>query len=787
MSLKKFSIIFLIIFILSINTVSADDSFSDLQVLVDSTDNVDLSTDFSFQDNDSQGGVEVSNKDIKINGNNHVIDGKNSSKILTFNKCNVHIENLTFTNGYDWDGEFGGALSFFNSNVTLKNCIFTNNCGGDGGAILSWQDSLEILDCTFTSNDGGAISIFNSNGVIDNSMFLNNSGYAVAFDYTYEHDFIISNSVLNDNTAEENLEISSSSENGVYYAYLTTYNNLADHQISLYVDQDSHLPDRFSNLTFINVSYNEFKNRSYKVKPEDTNNNLANKTIRYEVLRDDECIVNSTAITDDVKATIDLQNLSAGSYQLNVYYNNLEDSADINIKTEVYFTMSVADITVGEDLIVLFNISSDVNPHDEYYGDSAGLFTILRYDDEAGEYVWAYDDYFYTKNNNITVSFLSYGSYIIFLDFRGDDHYDSKEINQTFNVYPADYNMTGKKSVIKINDFDKSYREDKRLYINLTDADDNPLANKTISIEINGITYKRTTNATGSTSIAINFDVEGDYYVVVSFEGDDEYLPTTELASISLPITIYCDVYMSKYCRDSRQFLATFLDSDGNYLSEGKATFNINGVMYVRNIDWNGIARLNINLDQGNYTITATNPLTGSMRSCLIEVLPTIVDNHDLVKYYRNASQFTVTLDGVYPYEGETVTFNINGVMYERKTNDDGVAKLNINLQPGEYVITSMYNGCAVSNKITVLPVLTAEDMNMTYLDGSTFNATLVDGTGKPLSNVKITFNINGVFYDRTTDANGTARLNVRLIPGEYIITSTYGTAVTANKITISG
>ena len=169
----------------------------------------------------------------------------------------------------------------------------------------------------------------------------------------------------------------------------------------------------------------------------------------------------------------------------------------------------------------------------------------------------------------------------------------------------------------------------------------------------------------------------------------------------------------------------------------------------------------------------------------MIYVMSTITDNYDLVKYYRNDSQFTVTLDGVYPYEGETVTFNINGVMYERKTNDEGVAKLNINLQPGKYVITSMYKGCAVSNNITVLPVLTAEDMQMTYLDGSTFNATLVDGTGKPLSNVKVTFNINGVFYERTTDGNGTARLNVRLIPGEYIITSTYGTAVTANKITI--
>ena len=43
-------------------------------------------------------------------------------------------------------------------------------------------------------------------------------------------------------------------------------------------------------------------------------------------------------------------------------------------------------------------------------------------------------------------------------------------------------------------------------------------------------------------------------------------------------------------------------------------------------------------------------------------------------------------------------------------------------------------------------------------------------------------------FYDRTTDTNDIARLNINLMAGEYIITSMYsnGTA-TSNKVTISG
>ena len=75
--------------------------------------------------------------------------------------------------------------------------------------------------------------------------------------------------------------------------------------------------------------------------------------------------------------------------------------------------------------------------------------------------------------------------------------------------------------------------------------------------------------------------------------------------------------------------------------------------------------------------------------------------------------------------------------------------------------------------------------MRMTYLDGSQFKAKVVDGKGNPKGNVNVRFNINGVFYTRTTDASGVSRLNITLIPGEYIITSEYETARISNKITI--
>ncbi|MBE6511148.1 MAG: hypothetical protein E7Z74_07825 [Methanobrevibacter millerae] len=88
------------------------------------------------------------------------------------------------------------------------------------------------------------------------------------------------------------------------------------------------------------------------------------------------------------------------------------------------------------------------------------------------------------------------------------------------------------------------------------------------------------------------------------------------------------------------------------------------------------------------------------MRSNTSTILATI-QSRDLVKYYKNDSQYIVTLlgkDGKAVGAGETVKFNINGVFYERQTNASGQAKLSINLLPGNYIITAEYNDCAVSN-----------------------------------------------------------------------------------------
>ena len=309
---------------------------------------------------------------------------------------------------------------------------------------------------------------------------------------------------------------------------------------------------------------------------------------------------------------------------------------------------------------------------------------------------------------------------------------------------------------------------------------------KEVIININGVNYTRITDDNGCVSIALNLN--SATYNVTAFYFDEN----NHLVSISNVITIQTTIISNdliKIYRNASQFRATFLDGQGNPLVNTTVLFNINGVFYNRITNDNGTAKLNINLEPGEYIITSINPINGEMASNSVIVLSRIVENYDLVKYYRNDTQYVVKiLDDIgNPVgAGESVTFNINGVFYTRQTNETGHVKLNINLAPGTYTITANYNGCMVSNTIKVLSILNTNDLRKKYGTSDPFVATLVDGQGRPYANQTVQFNIHGVLYNRVTDSLGQAKLNINLMPGEYIITTSYNGCNIANRITIT-
>ena len=314
-------------------------------------------------------------------------------------------------------------------------------------------------------------------------------------------------------------------------------------------------------------------------------------------------------------------------------------------------------------------------------------------------------------------------------------------------------------------------------------------ANGYLLVDVDGVGYYSPVQD-GKASLLMPELAPGNYTVTATYTGDENYAAysLTENITIEEPLETIISEDLEKIEKSPANFEATFIDANGTALANTQVEFKLKDSTYKRTTNANGTAVMGINLEPGEYTISMTNPVTGEEKENTITVLPRLIAS-DLTKYYKNASQFTVLVlddEGNPVKAGEIVTFNINGIFYNRTTNASGIAKLNINLVDDTYIITSEYKGCKISNTVTVLPILTGKDLTKKYGEAGAFEATLVDSQGKPYAGQSITFNINGVMYQRTTDSNGVAKLNINLQAGIYIITSTYNDFSTSNTVTVT-
>ena len=234
------------------------------------------------------------------------------------------------------------------------------------------------------------------------------------------------------------------------------------------------------------------------------------------------------------------------------------------------------------------------------------------------------------------------------------------------------------------------------------------------------------------------------------------------------------------YYKNGTKLTGKLLDNNSNPIINQTVSITINGILYNRTTDGNGTFKMNINLDPNVYNFTVayngSDIYNSAFKNAKVTVL-SVIESYDLVKYYKNESQYYATFldkQGNPVANNTTVTFNINGVFYTRYTNENGTAKLNINLIPANYIITSIHpNGEKKGRNITVLSTIISKDLVKYYKNESQYYATFLDKQGNPVANnTTVTFNINGVFYTRYTNENGTAKLNINLIPANYIITS---------------
>ena len=476
----------------------------------------------------------------------------------------------------------------------------------------------------------------------------------------------------------------------------------------------------------------------------------------------------------DGKGSLTLSGLASGSYDVVAKFNGddkylaSEDSAKFNV-TKLASTIDIAvdNIKVGENAVI----------------------SVALPEDATGEVIISVNGKNYTVMTkygmaNVTISDLANGTYSVDVFYNGDDIYAPIKNSTAFTVSKvSDYNMT-----VDIADIVKG----ENATITVTIPED---GTGSVIVTINGTNYKGTV-IKGIAKVIIPDLDEGTYKVVTFYTGDNKYDSMIVNGTITVnknTITTLTMNNLVKYFGSSQRLTAKLVDAIGNPIANATVYFTINGKVYAKITDENGMASMGIGLVPNEYKVNAlfngTDDYDMATADATVLVKSTILGN-DTTLYFLNGTSYVAKFldsDGN-ALANTTVKFNINGVFYTRVTDENGMASLNIRLDPNSYIITA-YNpvtGEQRANEVTVLPRIIAEDLSMKYLDGSSFNATLVDGQGKAVAGVNITFNVNGVFYHKTTDANGVARLNIRLMPGDYIITSTYDKCWASNKITIS-
>ncbi len=732
----------------------------------------------NFINNSAQsgGGAIYANKRVILRNsnfkNNNVTSGHGGA--IRFNDEGIVYDCDFISNNAYSNTAYGGAI-YFKTECTIENSNFNNNYAdgsnyADGGAF--YADLATVNNCTFINNtaktSGGAIYIHG--GKITNSNFNNNTAGSHGGAINFGSECYVNNCNFNSNIAGEN-------GGALNIGYGNVTNSIFNNNIAQsnggaieFRSAGNVTNSIFNNNTaYLDAGAIKFNNKDSDVTKNNFTNNHAYRNGGAICFRSGN-ITNNTFDSNTASGYGGAIYI-AGSY-IYLSDNKMTNSVGLNDSAPIYnyytFIYSKTNLIITPDIIIKLGENVTINAKltdDNGNAISGGRIALT---DNYG----AYDTYDVINGSVSSVFIPTFAdTYIVSGNYELTKNLVVK--NATIKVYNS--------YIIIAPNVTKYYSGSERFIVTVQDYSGNPISNANIKISLNGESYTRITNNLGSTSIGINLN-SGKYNVTTEYDGVKVY------STVTVKDTVISKDF-TKIFRNDTQYYATFVDSQGNIVKNTQVRLNINGVYYTRTTSDQGIAKMNINLNPGTYILTAENPASGEQHTTVIKVLPSIVENHDLTKYYKNESKYTLRIldgNGKPVNAGVTVKLNINGVFYERKTNASGYINMNINLIPGTYIVTAEYNGLRASNTVKVLPVLSAKDVNMKYRDGTKFEAKLLNGKGNPFANQKITFNINGVFYERITDANGIARLNINLMAGEYIITSMYenGAAI-SNKVTI--
>ncbi|AMK15055.1 adhesin-like protein [Methanobrevibacter olleyae] len=553
------------------NLKGTGSSFTDLQNLINNTPENNILTldkDYSYSAGDSQ---ILINKPIIIDGKNHVLDGKLSTRILYITGNYVTLKNIKFINANAtygssggaifWDGNYGniincsfsnnhadsggGAVYWYGANSTLKDCSFVNNHAKYGGAVAWDGYNGNLKDCSFVNNHaeyGGAVYWAGANGTLSACSFVNNHAEYGGAVYWWAANGTLKDCSFANNTANmygdaiylfrNTTNVSSCSFN-IYRPKNTstvTVNNLiyyngSAHQIN-YFENDDKIKTGWTNEN--NVTFYGLDNGKHNIK-----------MIYYKSGRS---FTNHIIITGD-------SYLSAGN--VSMFYN---DGTKYTIKLADYNGNPIADqniqITIGN---LKYTIKTDIRG-----------YATLTIKQKAGKY-------------NIIAS------------FNGNSEYGPDNIVSTLRILDSPITKNKNRKIYFGGRF-------KVQIINVYGK--HVGAGKTVKFTIAGKTYTRKTDKNGYASLKIRLKPRAKKYTITTKYG--KFIKKNKITV--KPVLTVKTIVMKKGKRI--KFYVKLINTKGEPRAKKRIIFRFDGKKYKIKTNKNGIATLKIKyLRKGKHRI----------------------------------------------------------------------------------------------------------------------------------------------------------------------------------------
>ncbi len=798
----------------------APGTFTDLKSLIDRSEGVlELPYDFTYDPEYDSGYVDgiLVDKDITIKGNGHIINALKLAKIFDVYKANVVLEGVTLANGKSNNGgaiivsnsitslllkdsvikdsssNQGGAIHVMGGTLTVENTTFTNNSANCGGAIYhnAHSSTLNVKDSSFEANKatstgtaGGAGAIHMNSGKlnVENTDFNDNTavsnGGAINV-FNFANAINVTGSRFNRNSA---------SDGGAIYAHLTSCDisindsnfteNSANGQGGAAYLQGAGITSAFDNVKFADnsASYGgAFANK------------LSSSTIEKSIFEGNTASNQGGAIYASGKVTVNESsfagNQASSDYNMHQIVENAISIENSNITVQAPDYNVKESYENGEDIVISGTFESGIT------NQPLALAYSLNGSDASAS----------VDKNIFSIDLgnaLKYGDYTISIKSFTDD------AGNSYLFEPVEKAFTVKREV--------------RTAADLQALIDN--AEEGAIIELGNYSFENISNV----KITKNVTIKGSEDTSISSAGDGNPIFIVPAKSENGPDSVNITGIDFKV-KNGDVIVKATADNDTNPLSIDTQAISITGntieaadedvvpesVIVLKLESERGVlAPTNDIVISGNAMDAGINPFDFDVTSVVsggdvnIPAGPAKADRIETQIVYENMTSTAVDVDtdgrvGKYFYitlkdknnnllKNKPVQIGFNGNVYDRVTDENGQARLQINLKNAgtytfavSYLGDDEYNGSFIVAKIVVSKQKGSLTVpNKSYkasATSKTLTATFKSASGKLVKGKKVTFTVNGKTYSATTNAKGVATVKVSLSKkGTYSFTAKF-------------